>query len=149
MLVSTSVRCLDSRPPVCNGGACFPPPFVLRGQADTRALFVLAKSAVRPSTTPASDSSSANLDGLLHTGCGDIGNIAANGGTQAPEGDCNMPCSGDSAHICVSELCRLVSVLALFYISLAGRSAPKLVLQAKHDSLRLEYTRKHRLLRSE
>jgi hypothetical protein len=42
---------------------------------------------------------------LRMQGCGDIGDIAKNGGTQAPEGDCNMPCSGDSSHICVSGIC--------------------------------------------
>ncbi|PFH53643.1 copper radical oxidase [Amanita thiersii Skay4041] len=32
--------------------------------------------------------------------CGDITDINANGGTLAPEGDCNFPCSGDPIHFC-------------------------------------------------
>jgi hypothetical protein len=36
--------------------------------------------------------------------CGDVANIAAKGGVQAPEGDCNIPCSGDPIHLCVSAV---------------------------------------------
>ncbi|KAH9979503.1 copper radical oxidase [Lactifluus volemus] len=32
--------------------------------------------------------------------CGDFANIAANGGTTAPETDCNMACTGDPLHLC-------------------------------------------------
>lgn len=32
--------------------------------------------------------------------CGDPADVAANGGTHAPDGDCNMPCSGDPLHFC-------------------------------------------------
>ncbi|KAI0033597.1 hypothetical protein K488DRAFT_84794 [Vararia minispora EC-137] len=32
--------------------------------------------------------------------CGDISDIAANGGTVAPETDCSFPCSGDPIHLC-------------------------------------------------
>ncbi|KAJ3775846.1 hypothetical protein FB446DRAFT_723514 [Lentinula raphanica] len=34
--------------------------------------------------------------------CGDISDIAANGGTLAPESDCNQQCSGDPIHLCGS-----------------------------------------------
>ncbi|VDB83101.1 unnamed protein product [Peniophora sp. CBMAI 1063] len=32
--------------------------------------------------------------------CGDVADIAQNGGTMAPETDCNAPCSGDPIHLC-------------------------------------------------
>ena len=50
-----------------------------------------------------------NCDGPLTTlltetstslGCGDVADISANGGTTAPEGDCNIACSGDFSHLC-------------------------------------------------
>ena len=34
------------------------------------------------------------------TGCGDVADIAANGGTNAPQTDCSFACSGDPAHLC-------------------------------------------------
>jgi len=33
-------------------------------------------------------------------GCGDISDIAANGGTNASETDCAAACSGDPIHLC-------------------------------------------------
>ncbi|KAL0947951.1 hypothetical protein HGRIS_010580 [Hohenbuehelia grisea] len=32
--------------------------------------------------------------------CGDVEDVAANGGVLAPEQDCTMPCSGDPIHLC-------------------------------------------------
>ena len=32
--------------------------------------------------------------------CGDVSDVANNGGTPAPETDCNMACSGDPIHLC-------------------------------------------------
>jgi hypothetical protein len=32
--------------------------------------------------------------------CGDVENISANGGVQAPEADCSMACTGDPTHLC-------------------------------------------------
>jgi hypothetical protein len=37
---------------------------------------------------------------LLFLGCGDVADITNNGGTTAPETDCNMACSGDPIHLC-------------------------------------------------
>ena len=34
------------------------------------------------------------------TDCGDIEDIATNGGTNATETDCSFPCSGDPIHYC-------------------------------------------------
>lgn len=34
------------------------------------------------------------------TGCGDVEDITANGGTMAPEADCAQACSGDPIHLC-------------------------------------------------
>jgi len=36
----------------------------------------------------------------LFLGCGDVADISNNNGTTAAETDCNMPCSGDSSHLC-------------------------------------------------
>jgi hypothetical protein len=32
--------------------------------------------------------------------CGDVANVAANGGITEPETDCNVPCSGNSSYLC-------------------------------------------------
>ena len=37
---------------------------------------------------------------MMHPGCGDVDDITNNGGTTAPETDCNIACSGDPLHLC-------------------------------------------------
>ena len=37
---------------------------------------------------------------MLCAGCGDVEDIAANGGQNASETDCSFPCSGDPIHLC-------------------------------------------------
>ena len=36
----------------------------------------------------------------MRLGCGDVEDVAANGGRVAAEQDCSMACSGDPIHLC-------------------------------------------------
>lgn len=41
-----------------------------------------------------------SIDLIRRTGCGDVEDIAANGGKPANEVDCAIPCAGDPIHLC-------------------------------------------------